>query len=1560
MAGIAPTCIDCTRLRGVAAGAGWVCDAYDSGIPVDILSSHHDHRRAFKGDGGLRFHPFAEQSEVDYTAVAQNKAERCHYCTNFSLNGTCRLVAGQISAEGWCKLFDKSLGVRADAEFNESDHPRGQPENPGQFVKGIGSGGKLALPSSIQPVKAERRKKFYVHGNVSKSEEPEPTDILTLPSGAELYLGTVSDRWRIRPESGETIKGEGQKDLEAALHTVSTSSGKVKPADVSVYDDPEAVKLWEKIASTRPSISDNTEASLGYYRHSSVEINEHLRGKQKSFDPDMRVAVQYLIRWLDRAKTKEPLTVYRGVGAQFAKTLKDLKPGDTFSDSGFTSTSVSKKIADAFGDHTIEIRLPVGTKAAAPEPDDEDAEKEVLIQRNSVYKVVSWKPGAYVVEVEQSSRADAVFADAEFNETDHPRAKDGKFASSGGVQSGTVSKNFSHDELKDILDRTLKQKNRLIRYAGPGREANKRFAFLTYALEDAVKHSKDTGPGKSISSVSLNDEGSAVAAGEIQYTPLTQLGPKNWAGTEKPIGQVTYVGSLVPGEGTKIFASLLDKAKEAGLTYLRLQAENADAARLYRKFGFKRVPTRVENPPWGGGYPPEGEAGNMELDLAGHGRPSEAVGPSSGRSDEVVEDDFEIANPEWRARFDAEDRIEAAGVMLVTPDGRALVLRWADADESGLWAFPGGHIEPGESAEEAAIRECEEETGFRPTGKLHEWMRSTNRGVDYTTFISRVDEPFDPALSDEHDAFEWLEVPELASVASRLDREFNEADHPRETSGENAGQFVAKSGGGRSSSYALPFDEDQVTAARLKEQNKKGLLGRAAAETKAKLAKYASQDYEVLEQHMKSPDSEVRKTLTQHMKSAARAVPDLVKAHIREEKHNAVHASKALKALATGKRPSSEELKGLRSFGIRILMSTASTALGEPTGVLFHLVQSVANEAVQHVIAEHGLKLGAGITRMAYRARQASKTRTDADADDEDLEDLAAEFEDGAGDDDGEIDIDLLEAFAKQVVEAFATYDGTKSRADAEFNEADHPRGQPGNAGQFGPGGGKIVQSGKGAADKHGAFKPRHLLTPEEQSAVRRYTSSGPTFNYRLRKGLKLSPRDRDSTTYLDNLLSKLVLPADTVTYRGIGGKVDYSHFKVGEILSDKGYMSTSPSLDIAVEFQRGGPREKESGTVLKLELPKGYSAIDNRWLKIGTTSFSDGTSADEIILSRNSKFEITGTTTKDGITFLTLKPVDLPEGRYDTVWIDDAEFNEADHPRETSGETAGQFTSKGGGSKGSSSKSLVPAPDRDKWPAHIKQLKVPPAWTDVRISADPKSDLQVTGKDSKGRTQYVYSAKFRASQTADKFKRIKQLDKQYDKVSAQNKKALSSRNPLIRDHAAVTALIMEMGLRPGSERETGAEEKAFGATTLTAEHVLNDGKNTWLKFTGKKGVKLTLPVTDPTLAKDLMARKKAGGQLFPKVSAESLRKYVGSLGQGGFHTKDLRTLKGTKLAQDLVSHEAAPETQAAYKKAVKKVAESVSKVLGNTPSVALSAYISPFVFAPWQKGLRDAARHAA
>jgi 8-oxo-dGTP diphosphatase len=57
--------------------------------------------------------------------------------------------------------------------------------------------------------------------------------------------------------------------------------------------------------------------------------------------------------------------------------------------------------------------------------------------------------------------------------------------------------------------------------------------------------------------------------------------------------------------------------------------------------------------------------------------------------------------------------ILVSAVALIDPDGRVLLAQRPEGKSlAGLWEFPGGKVEPGESPEAALIRELQEELGI--------------------------------------------------------------------------------------------------------------------------------------------------------------------------------------------------------------------------------------------------------------------------------------------------------------------------------------------------------------------------------------------------------------------------------------------------------------------------------------------------------------------------------------------------------------------------------------------------------------------------------------------------------------------------------------------------------------------------------------------------------------------------------------------------------------------------------------------------------------------------------
>lgn len=244
------------------------------------------------------------------------------------------------------------------------------------------------------------------------------------------------------------------------------------------------------------------------------------------------------------------------------------------------------------------------------------------------------------------------------------------------------------------------------------------------------------------------------------------------------------------------------------------------------------------------------------------------------------------------------------------------------------------------------------------------------------------------------------------------------------------------------------------------------------------------------------------------------------------------------------------------------------------------------------------------------------------------------------------------------------------------------------------------------------------------------------------------------------------------------------------------------------------------------------------------------------------------------------------------------------------------------------------------------KALKVPPAWTDVQVADDKHSKVLARGRDAKGRTQAVYSAKHTKAALKDKFRRLVKFNAKLPAIMRRVQKDLARGND--REEAAVLRLIYLSGFRNGGDDSTG-KVKAYGASNLLAEHVTIKGDVVTFDFIGKLGVRQQHEIRDAGLATDLFVRKHRGGALFNTDSAKVLRYLKRS---GNFKVHDFRTWNATELALAAVETMSAPDTVKAFWLLRDSIGDLVAKKLGDTRKIVLDSYINPSVFAAWRTQL--------
>lgn len=261
-----------------------------------------------------------------------------------------------------------------------------------------------------------------------------------------------------------------------------------------------------------------------------------------------------------------------------------------------------------------------------------------------------------------------------------------------------------------------------------------------------------------------------------------------------------------------------------------------------------------------------------------------------------------------------------------------------------------------------------------------------------------------------------------------------------------------------------------------------------------------------------------------------------------------------------------------------------------------------------------------------------------------------------------------------------------------------------------------------------------------------------------------------------------------------------------------------------------------------------------------------------------------------------------------------------------------------------------------------IRALVLPPAWTDVWISPDPRAHLQATGRDARGRKQYRYHPLWTAERDSNKYHRMLAFADALPAIRRRTRRDLLNRAlSLPRVLATVVSLLERTHIRVGNE-EYARTNQSHGLTTLRDRHVKIRGKRLRFAFRAKSGVSQIVDLDDATLAKAVRECQDLPGQtLFQyldddgtvrSVSSTDINNYLREITGGDFTAKDFRTWGGTLAAAKELDAFDRPASETAGNRSIVEAIDRVAETLGNTRAVCRKCYVHPAVLAAFQAGL--------
>ena len=246
-----------------------------------------------------------------------------------------------------------------------------------------------------------------------------------------------------------------------------------------------------------------------------------------------------------------------------------------------------------------------------------------------------------------------------------------------------------------------------------------------------------------------------------------------------------------------------------------------------------------------------------------------------------------------------------------------------------------------------------------------------------------------------------------------------------------------------------------------------------------------------------------------------------------------------------------------------------------------------------------------------------------------------------------------------------------------------------------------------------------------------------------------------------------------------------------------------------------------------------------------------------------------------------------------------------------------------------------------------IKELGLPPAYTDVWICLKHNGHIQATGYDNAARKQYRYHESWTEFRGLQKFNQLADFGKALPRLRTKVNSILKSSK---RDNkfsklvatAALVRLLDRTAIRVGGRSTTSK-----GATTLDMKNVKYSGGKLILRYRAKGGKKVQCSLRDSRLqniletvddlpGKRLFQYIGQDGEVHPLDSGDVNQWLKDATGMEDVSAKIFRTWHGSVAALDAIYK--APDAT------IKMACEAAANALRNTPAICRKSYVHPAV----------------